>query len=118
MYTVSYYKFGLRWYLDAPEYLEGGGSAEDLERIGAFRDFLELAAEGGITAVFHMDTQPFAGADRFELVGSSGGNTGGYYHLQSFRGQTMDLELWLNTIIYLQNATLPQTIYFKRILPP
>lgn len=118
MYTVSYYKLGSRWYLDAPEYLEQGGSEEDLECVGAFGDFLELAAEGGITVVLQLDAEPFEGSDHFDLVGSSGNKSGGYYRLRSFRGQEMDLELWFNTMIYLQHARLPQTIFVKRVTPP
>lgn len=117
MYTVAYYKIANRWYLDAPDFLEQGGKEEDLERIGAFHDFLEQLAEGGSSVEVLMDTEPFEGADCFELVGSSGGDSGAYYHLREFEGQSMDMELWLNIMIYTLNTTLPQTIYFKRITP-
>ncbi|WP_121353325.1 DUF6717 family protein [Flavisolibacter nicotianae] len=115
MYTVTYYKLGKHWYLDAPDYIAQGGEADDLERIGAFHDFLELAAEGATTVVFHMDTNAFNDADFFELVASSGGRTGGHYHLHSFQGQPVDLELWFNSMIFSGLATLPQRIYFKKV---
>ena len=118
MYTVTYYKLGNRWYLDAPDYLDQGGPEGDLERVGAFCEFLELAGRGASTVIFHMDTVPFDGADRLQLVGSSGGDTGGYYYLSCFQGQDVDLELWFNTMIYIGHTTLPQAIYIKRIIAP
>ncbi|HEV7330105.1 MAG TPA: DUF6717 family protein [Flavisolibacter sp.] len=118
MYTVCYYKIAGRWYLDAPEYLEKGGDPDALERIGAFHDLLEIAAEGASSVVFHMDTAPFEGADRCEWCGSSGGDTGGYYRIHRFRGQVLDMEVWFNTPIYYENPVFPKTIYFKRVSPP
>lgn len=115
MYTVSYYKFGNRWFLDFPDYIEKGGDPEDLERIGAFHDFLEMTAGGESTVVFLMDVQPFEGADVGELVGSSGGNTGGYYRLDSFEGKALDMELWFNIILYVDRAELPQKVFFKKV---
>ena len=117
MYTVTYYKLGTRWYLDFPEYIAQGGDADDLERFGAFHDFLELAAAGETTVVFHMGTEPFEGADCFELTGSSGGKTGGHYRLNRFEGKPVDLELWFNTVIYTGLTTLPQRIYFSKVRP-
>lgn len=117
MYTVTYYKIGKRWYLDAPDYIAHGGEADDLERIGAFHDFLELAAEGASTVVFSMDTGAFDEADFFELVASSGGQTGGHYRLYSFQGRPVDLEVWFNAMIFTDQTTLPQRIYFKKIAP-
>lgn len=118
MYTVSYYKIAGRWYLDASGYADAGVKEEHLESIGAFHDFLELAADGGSTVVFHMDAKPFDGADRFDFVDSSGGDSGGYYYIGSFRGQQVDLELWFNTMIYIGRTAMPKTIYFRRVTPP
>lgn len=115
MYTVTYYKFGNRWFLDMPEFLEKGGDEEQLERFGAFHDFLDWMAAGEETLLFHMDSAPFEGADVFELVGSSGGHTGGYYRLTSYQGQPVEYELWFNTLLYLTQASLPAKIFFKKV---
>ena len=64
MYTVTYYKLGNAWFLDLPEYT---GPSADLERVGSFHDFLELAARGQTTLVFHVDTKPFQDADVMQL---------------------------------------------------
>jgi hypothetical protein len=115
MYTVTYYKFGSRWFLDLPEYMEQGGNEEDLERVGAFHDFLELAALGEDTVVFHLDVEPFDGADSAQLTGSSGGNTGGYYRITSFNDKPVDFELWFNLLLYIKQPELPKKVYFKQI---
>jgi hypothetical protein len=115
MYMVTYYKFGNCWFLDLPEYIEQGGDEEDLERVGAFHDFLELAALGEDTVVFNLDVEPFDGADSAQLTGSSGGNTGGYYRINSFNDQPVDFELWFNLVLYINQPELPQKVYFKQI---
>ena len=117
MQTVTYYKLGHRWYLDLPEFVQEGGDVEDLERIGAFHDFLEMASEGNDEVVFRMDAEPFDGADFFEMTGSAGKDSGGYYHVPSFEGKPVDFELWFNAIVYRQYETPPQRIYFKRVFP-
>ncbi|MBB1283793.1 hypothetical protein HRH25_05345 [Flavisolibacter sp. BT320] len=116
MFTTSYYKIAGRWYLDAPTFIERGGNPDDLERIGAFHDFLEMVADGASSVAFQWDTQFFEGADRCDLVGTSGGNTGGYYRISQYRGEPLDMEIWLNTLIYIDREELPQSIYFK-LLP-
>lgn len=115
MCTISYYKVGNQWFLDFPEYLEQG-TAEDLERIGSFHDFLELAAAGQSTVHFKMAVTPFEGADLLILVGSSGEQTGGYYYLQSFQGKPLDIELWYNGVIYqFTQKELPQKLYIQQL---
>lgn len=113
MYIVTYYKIGGRWLLHYPEYLEKGGDPENLERIGAFHDFLEQVADGRSSLVFLMDINPFDGADSMRLVGSSGEQTGGYYFLDRFEGRSIGLEIWMNSVIYNRQEQLPETIYLK-----
>jgi hypothetical protein len=114
MYTASYYKIANCWFLDYPEYIEQGGDPGNLERIGAFAEFLDLASKGESFIVFNMDIQPFEGADVFELIGSTGEKTGGYYSIRSFENQEVDFELWFNTLIYINNQELPLKIWVKR----
>ena len=114
IYAVTYYKLGHRWYLDFPEHLEKGIDPEDLEQIGAFHDFLEVASEGEETIMFEMSEEPFEGADVAQLTGSTGERTGGLYQLSSFEGRSVDYELWFNTIIYLTQPALPQRIHLKK----
>jgi len=115
--VVSYYKLGDSWYLDLPEYLEQGAASEgDLERIGAFRDFLELASEGKSSVKFQIDNQPSAGADVLELAGFTGGRSGAYYCIKQFREKKVDLELWFNQVIYHFVDMPPEKLYIKELI--
>ena len=114
MYTVTYYKIGNCWYIDLPEYIEDGGDPEDLERVGVFHDFLQMACEGEETVSFDFDTESFEGADVFYLIGATGGNTGGYYQIKSYKGIAVDFELWFNAVIYYNHQELPQQIYIRK----
>lgn len=106
---------GNRWFLDLPEYIDQGGDSEDLERVGAFHEFLEMVSGGETTLVFQLDTHPFEGADLLELTGSTGGGTGGYYHLDTFEDQPVDLELWFNILSHISKQELVQKLYIKRV---
>lgn len=114
MYTVTYYRLGSSWFLDLPEYLEKG-DADDLERIGSFKDFLDLVAGTRDCVTFHMDINPFEGADILTLVASSGNESGAYYYIERLGGQRIDLELWFNSVIYSGQERLPENIYIRKI---
>ena len=111
MCTITYYKMGRQWFLDLPDY---SGHPDDLERIGSFHEFLELAARGETTLAFNMDIVPFEGAAVLDLTGSSGDQSGGYYHLSLFEEQPVDLELWYNKVIYFFYKELPPRLFLKR----
>jgi hypothetical protein len=114
MQQLTYHKFGGKWYLDFPEYLEQGGPEEDLECIGGFSELLDLASDDNLNATLLLDAKPFAGADEAVLLQSSGGTTGGYYRLHMFNGQVVDLEIWVNRLVYLQHRELPPRFYVKK----
>lgn len=114
MFKATYYKFGQRWYIDLPEYIEQGGNPDDLEQVGAFHNFLELASAGESTISFFMDTQCFEGADKAIRTGTSGGKSGGYYHIATYAGNAVDFELWINTVLYLMMPELSLQLYFKK----
>ncbi|MCU7552318.1 hypothetical protein OCK74_24575 [Chitinophagaceae bacterium LB-8] len=115
MYLFTYYKMGNRWFLDLPEYIDRGGDSDDLERIGAFHDFLEMISEGETTLMLQLSTLPFEGADVLELTGSAGPGTGGYYQLRSFEGSVIDLELWFNIFASIDQQGLAPRLYLKRV---
>ena len=100
--------------MDYPEYLDEGGPEEDLELIGGFRKLLDLVSDDGLNARLLFSFEPFEGSDEAVLTGSSGGRTGGYYYLQRFNGQAVDLELWVNKMIYRCREELPPGFYLKK----
>ena len=113
MLIVTYYKMGSSWFLDHPEYLENGGDIEDLERIGGFHDFLELVAQGGSTVNIQIDDELFDGADIANFTGTSGDQSGAYYHISTFQHQPINIEVWVNNMIYMNQEKLPEKIYFR-----
>jgi hypothetical protein len=115
MLTAKYYKIANKWYFDYPQYIEDGGNPDNLERIGGMHDLLEFVAEGKSTVTLLLDFEPFEGADEGVLVASSGGNTGAYYQLHKLKGEVVDLEIWVDELIYLKNMELPEKIYGKPI---
>ena len=113
---VNYYKLGDTWYLDLPEYLEKEGTyEEDLERIGSFHDFLELAAQGKQALRFEIDEQPKEAASLLQLTGVTGDDEGAYYHLKEFNGEQVDLELWFNRVIHHFVETPPGQLYIRQL---
>jgi hypothetical protein len=59
-------KEGSSWYIDLPEYLEQGGSKDDLQMISGADTMLDIIAGDADEVTLQMDTEPFRGAD--ELV--------------------------------------------------
>lgn len=114
MYILTYHKFGGKWFLDYPEYLESGGEEEDLERIGGYRKLLELVSEDNQNASLLISFEPFEGGEEAVLTGSSGGHSGGYYQLRRFMGQEVELELWVNKMIYRCCDDLPRRFFLKK----
>lgn len=115
MFLITYYKFGNRWFLDNPDYIEKGGDPDDLERVGAFNEMLDLVAEGETSVTFQLGFQPFDVAESAELTGTSGDNTGAYYAIKTLGAKTVDIELWLNTSLYYKDSELPTHLYFKKV---
>gem|GEM_PF-5794335 len=113
MFTIGYYKLGGKWFLDLPDDL--AYDDDDLEKIGGFYDFLEIVSEGKSFIRFQMDLEPFDGSDEMTFTGSSGGNSGGYYHIQSLNGRNIDLEIWYGTHSSCPSASLPAKLYIKQV---
>jgi hypothetical protein len=116
MCVISYYKLGQKWFLDLPDYLETAeSSADELERIGSFHDFLQWCAGGSEQVLFKIHTEFFEGADVLQLTGTSGENTGAYYRVEHFNGTKLDLELWFNKVAYYFANPLPSRIYIRQL---
>lgn len=114
MKAVTYYKFGNLWFVDCPEYLEKGGKAENLEKIGSFHDFLEFVAQGETTLVFHMSDAPFDDSDILERTGCSGDGSGGYYQISSFKNVPVDFEIWFNDVLLSSFGRFPERLYINK----
>jgi len=111
MLTFHFYKIASQWLLDDPDYLEAGGDPAFLELVGGMNDLLELVAKDSSAVKLFADLEPFEDAEEMVLIESSGGDSGGYYRLQSLKGQVVELEFWANELIYYYFNQLPPKIY-------
>ena len=111
MLTFHFYKIASQWLLDDPDYLEAGGDPAFLEMVGGMNDLLEFVAKGRSAVKLVAGLEPFEDAEEMVLIESSGGDSGGYYQLQSLKGQVVEQEFWLNELIYYYFNTLPPKIY-------
>ena len=111
MLTFHFYKIAGQWFMDDPDYLDGGGDPGLLEVVGGMNDLLEFVAKDRSAVKLVVDLGPFEDAEEMVLIESSGGGSGGYYRLHSLNGQVVEQELWLNELIYYYFNQLPQKIY-------
>ena len=111
MLIFHFYKIAGKWFMDDPDYLEAGGNPGYLEVVGGMNDVLEFVAKGSSGVKLVADVEPFENAEEMVLIESSGGDSGGYYQLQSLKGQVVEQEFWLNELIYYYFNELPPKIY-------
>ena len=111
MLTFHFYKIAGQWLLDDPDYLEAGGDPAFLEMVGGMNDLLEFVAKDRSAVKLVADLEPFEDAEEMVLIESSGGDSGGYYRLQSIKGQVVEQEFWANELIYYYFNQLPPKIY-------
>ena len=111
MLTFHFYKIAGEWFMDDPDYLEAGGNPAYLEVVGGMNDVLEFVANGRSAVKLVVALEPFEDADEMLLIESSGGNSGGYYRLQSLNGHVVEQEFWLNELLYYYFNQMPVKIY-------
>ena len=111
MLTFHFYKIAGEWLMDDPDYLEAGGDPALLEVVGGMKDLLEFMAQDRSAIKLVAGLEPFEDAEEMVLIESSGGDSGGYYRLQSIKGQVVEREFWANELIYYYFNQLPPKIY-------
>ena len=111
MLAFHFYKIAGEWFLDDPDYLEAGGDPANLEVVDGMKDLLEFVAKDRSAVKLVAALEPFEEAEEMVLIGSSGGNSGGYYWLQSLKGQVVEQEFWVNELIYHYFNQLPTKMY-------
>jgi len=106
-----------KWYIDLPEYIEAGGSKEELQMILGADEFLYTLAEGSHEVYLNISLDE---NDRFENAFGTLRRTdnvldsGSYY---IFDGPLLQV-LWLcDVTLFIFNNKFPDNIYFKRVTP-
>lgn len=103
------------WYIDLPEYLEGGGSKADLAMVAGADTLLDLIAEGKESVTLSMDTKPFKGSDELILLRLCDSSTGGGdYFMKTYAGQPINQELWLCDVTLFVFGDMPEKIFIRK----
>src|SRR4051812_14537798 len=94
--TYSFYKHEGVWNIYLPEYLEQGGSKNDLEMPEGSHTLLNIISAGRKNVTLRMSIQPFAGSDELELIDHCDAPKGGaIYQLKTCNGKPVDNLLWI-----------------------
>lgn len=112
MKDYRFYKEGLNWYVDLPEWT---GSKSDLIMIGGADTMLDILSNNGTEVITTISEEEFEGASKLEyqkLADDIG--EGAYYLLASHGGVERNLSVFLCDVTLFVFGKFPQTIY---ILP-
>jgi hypothetical protein len=116
MNTYKFYKEGLSWYIDLPEYLAQGGSKGDLQMVDGADTMLDLMAKGEPSVVLQISEEPFTGADLVALQEKCDPSIGGgNYFMASFEGEAVQQRMWLCQVTEFVFGYLPDQIFVRRV---
>lgn len=128
--TLSFYKeFGI-WYADLPAFLEAGmGTKANLMMVDGSDTFLDYLSNNSGKATLKISTDHFEDADAIlnkirigmnkellDNIGHAFVDYGAYYHVDSFKGETLNHQLWLCPVTeYVFEGGYPENIFIKLI---
>ena len=128
--TLSFYKEAGIWYADLPAFLEAGlGTKANLMMVDGSDTFLDFLSANSGKATIKLSTVQFEGADAvlnkirigmnkglLDTIGHALVNYGAYYHVDSFKGATLNHQLWLCPVTeYVFEGGYPENIFIKLI---
>ena len=100
-----------RWYIDLPEYIEQGGTKEELEMVLGADTFLDMISEGEEKINVSFSEQIFDNF-AFTLEKKEQDEYGATYYISSFFEQNFDL--WLCPVTkFVFGGYYPQTLYVR-----
>lgn len=108
---IRFYREEEKWYADIPEYIEQGGSKEDLEMVSGADVWLSFLSEGGDEITLDISINPFEGFEaKLLYVGDSSQNMEGEYLVYP------DMHyMWLCSVTVWLFGEYPQSIYYKTV---
>ena len=128
--TLSFYKEAGIWYADLPAFLEAGlGTKANLMMVDGADTFLDLVSNNQGKATLKLSTEEFEDADAklnkirigmnkglLDNIGHALVDYGAYYYVDSFKGETINHQLWLCPVTeYVFEGGYPETIFIKLI---
>lgn len=113
--TYTFIKENASWYIDLPEYLNQGGSKEDLQMRAGTNKLLTRLAAGRRQVTITIDTEPFEGAEVLQLVELCEAPRGGaIYLMQTCNGQQVGALLWICDIALFVFGDMPARMYVRK----
>lgn len=107
------------WYIHLPQYIEQGWSKKDLEMAEGADKLLNTIASGRHRVTLLLSTEPFAGADRLELIEHCKAPKGGaIYLLDTCHGKKIGSQIWVCDIALFVFGDMPENIYFQQVSRP
>ncbi len=128
--TLSFYKEAGIWYADLPAFLEAGmGTKANLMMVDGSDTFLDYLSNNSAKATLKLSTDQFEGADAtlnkiriginkglLDSIGHALVDYGAYYHVDSFKGEALNHQLWLCPVTeYVFEGGYPENIFIKLI---
>ena len=115
MTTYTFIKENGRWHIDAPDFINKGGSKADLDMIAGADTLLNLLSEGADEVTLTFNTEPFEDAETLELLQLCGPfMDGGYYCMRKYKGKEIDFNMWVSDVTKFVFGSTPKRIYVRR----
>jgi hypothetical protein len=113
--TFTFLKEDKAWYIDLPDYVKQGGLKKDLEMVAGAGELLTWLARRRNQVTITIDTEPFEGAQKLELLELCDHQTGGgYYRLHTCRGREIKKRMWLCDVALFIFGDIPEQIYLRK----
>lgn len=110
MKKLKFYKeYDGRWYIDLPNWL---GNKEDLEMVCGADTMLDYIADSMDYVNLGVSEAYFDGSDELKYIGLADdlGN-GAYYRLDTYKGISIELDMWLCDVTKFVFGYFPSSIY-------
>jgi hypothetical protein len=108
---IRFYKEEEKWYADIPDYINQGGSKDELEMVSGADIWLSFLSERGEEITLEISLNPFEGFEaKLLYVGDSNQKIEGEYLVYP------DIHyLWLCSVTVWLFGEYPQSIYYKTV---
>lgn len=98
-----------KWYIDLPEWT---GPISALEMVEGADTMLDNASNNTHECFLELSDAPFEAADQVKLVENLQDSVGGgYYFMETYKGETIHHTMWLCEVTEFVFGHLPETIY-------
>jgi len=115
MTTYRFYKNETGWFVDLPEYIEKGGTIDNLEMVEGADTMLDIMGEGKREVILSIATTNFENSDPLVLKEKADQLKGGaYYFMKAFEGKEINLTMWLCGVIEFVFGGIPANIFVRR----